>query len=94
MLEGRDDKCLLDVLICCLHLGTRLRRAELGDRSIEEVDMVIEVHHWVRQQMILKCDHISLLFTASHSFSSSPSGSFTIFRRLPPPRVASAYCRS
>ncbi len=33
-------------LVGSLHLGTRLRRAELGDSAVEEVDLVVKVHHW------------------------------------------------
>lgn len=35
------------LLIGCLHLRTRLRGAELGDGTIEEIDLVVEVHHWL-----------------------------------------------
>lgn len=88
-------------LVRRLHLGARLRRAELGDGAVEEVDLVVKVHHCAPSAsgLFLLSSRVSpggyiVLFTASHSFSSSPSGSLTILRRLPPPRVASAYWRS
>jgi len=41
------------ILIRSLHLRTRLWRAEFGDRSVEEVDMVVEIHH---------CTSVSMCF--------------------------------
>ena len=88
------------LLICCLHLWTRLGGAELGDGAVEEVDLVIEVDDCSRALMLapstpspgLISDFVPL--TASHSLRSSPSGSLTALRRLPLPSVASANCRS
>lgn len=42
-----------DVLVCGFHLGAGLRRAELGDGSVEEVDLVVEVHHVDGQPLVL-----------------------------------------
>jgi len=33
----------LDILVCGLHLWTALWAAELGDRAIQQVDLVVEV---------------------------------------------------
>lgn len=35
-------------------------------------------------------ENLDLLFTATHSFKSSPSGSATALRKLPDPNVAAA----
>lgn len=35
------------LLIGRLHLRARLRGAELGDGTIEKIDLVVEVHHWL-----------------------------------------------
>jgi hypothetical protein len=34
------------ILICRLHLGARLGRAELGNGAVEQVDLVVEIHHF------------------------------------------------
>lgn len=33
-------------LVRRLHFGARLRRAEFRNGTVEEVDLVVEVHHW------------------------------------------------
>lgn len=53
-----------DILICGLHLGTRLGRAELGDGAVEQVDLVVEIHHVDRQPFVLvlalgQLDHLA-----------------------------------
>lgn len=41
------------LLVCCLHLGTRLRRAELGYGAVEQVDLVVEVDHVDCEPLVL-----------------------------------------
>lgn len=40
-------------LVRRLHLRARLRRAELGDGPVQQVDLVVEVHHVHRQPLVL-----------------------------------------
>lgn len=79
------------------HLGGN---AELCDCAIEHVEMVEEVDSCARNVAAFRQVYSSQcaitagllsLFTASHSSTSSPSGSTTACRRFPDPRVASAY---
>jgi hypothetical protein len=76
------------------HFGAGLRGAEFGDAAVEEVDLVVEVDDWGVLNLVGRVWDLSSPLTASHSFRSSPSGSFTAFLRLPLPSVASANCRS
>ena len=77
------------------HFGAGLRGAEFCDAAVEEVDLVVEVDDWRCQSFGEERGRVfALPLTASHSFRSSPSGSFTAFLRLPLPSVASANCRS
>lgn len=49
--EGRKKNN--DSLVGGFHLGARLRRAELGDGAVEQVDLVVEVDHVDGQPLVL-----------------------------------------
>lgn len=36
---------LVVLLVSRLHLGARMRRAELGNGTVEQIDLVVKVHH-------------------------------------------------
>ena len=91
------SQCMLNELIRSLHFGARSRRAKLGNRSIEKINVIIKIDHYMSRLLArLKppfpktWTHAPL--TASHSFKSSPSGNLTAFLKLPLPSVASANC--
>ena len=89
-----------DLLVRSLHLRTALRRAELCDRAIQQIDLIVEIDdcdssagtHALSPRSQIRSQSPPL--TANHSFTSSPSGNLTAFLKLPLPSVASANCRS
>lgn len=95
VLRCRHLRRLLEILIVLpqvfefirsLHLRTALRGAELGDAAVKEIDLIIEVDNCPKyvstSGMCRTGEERNIPFTASHSFSSSPSGNFTAFFKL------------
>jgi hypothetical protein len=58
-----------NVLICRLHLWAALRRAELGDRTVQQIDLVVEIDHVDSEPLVLvlalgQLDHLAQGATA------------------------------
>lgn len=76
------------------HDAARIFGAKFRNCAVQHVNLIEKIHSYKGQNDSVKSGENSdskyLLFTATHSLRSSPSGSCTALRRLPDPNVAAA----
>lgn len=81
------------------HYAAALLCAEFRNSAVQHINLIKEIHSygegkekrcWLRREMQIKVVFNCLLFTATHSLRSSPSGKATALRKFPEPSVAAA----